>query len=105
MGERDGAPGLRLLKTGRHLVHGVVTLTDRAGKLVTLQFDHGTVQSIGGGSLTILEAGGGMESVTTSRRAGRRTWQPAGYRLLADALVRRGRGRTTASGASVMVAG
>lgn len=65
-GEGDGARGLRLLKAGRHLVHGVVTVTDRDGKLVTLQFDHGTVQSIGGGSLTILEAGGGTETVSTS---------------------------------------
>ena len=65
-GERDGARGLRLLKAGRHLVHGVVTVTDRDGKLVTLQFDHGTVQSIGDDSLTILEAGGGTETVSTS---------------------------------------
>lgn len=65
-GARDGAPGLRLLKAGRRLVHGEVTVTDRDGKLVTLQFDHGTVQSIGGGSLTILEAGGGTVTVSTS---------------------------------------
>jgi len=65
-GARDGKHGLRLLKAGRHLVHGVVTVTDRDGNLVTLQFDHGTVQSIGGGSLTIAEAGGGTQTVSTS---------------------------------------
>ncbi|MEO5703812.1 MAG: DUF5666 domain-containing protein [Candidatus Limnocylindrales bacterium] len=62
---RDGARGLRLLKAGRHLVHGVVTVTDRDGNLVTLQFDHGTVQSIGSGSITIAEAGGGTVTVST----------------------------------------
>jgi hypothetical protein len=56
----------RLLKAGRHLVHAEVTVTDRDGNLVNLQIDHGTVVSIGGGSLTISEAGGVSETVSTS---------------------------------------
>jgi hypothetical protein len=61
-----GWRGQRLLKAGRHLVHAEVTVTDRDGKLVYLQLDHGTVASIGGGSLTISEAGGGSETVSTN---------------------------------------
>ena len=56
----------RLLRLGRHLVHAEVTVTDEDGKLVHLQLDHGTVQSVGGGTLVIAEAGGGTETVTTS---------------------------------------
>jgi hypothetical protein len=56
----------RLLRAGRHLVHAEVTVTDKDGNLIDLQFDHGTVQSIGGGKLTIAEAGGGTETVSTS---------------------------------------
>jgi hypothetical protein len=56
----------RLLRLGRHLVHAEVTVTDKDGNLVNLQLDHGTVQSIGGGSLVIAEAGGGTETVSTS---------------------------------------
>ena len=61
---RDGKPGARFLRIGRHLVHVEATLTDRDGQLVHIQLDHGTVQSIGGGSLVISEAGGGTETVT-----------------------------------------
>ena len=56
----------RLLRLGRHLVHAEVTVTDKGGNLVHLQLDQGTVQSIGGGTLVIAEAGGGTETVTTS---------------------------------------
>jgi hypothetical protein len=66
LGATDGRALGRLLRAGRHLVHAEVTVTDRDGNLVHLQFDHGTVQSIGGGSLTIAEAGGGTVTVKTS---------------------------------------
>jgi hypothetical protein len=62
---RDGAAGPGLLRARRHLVHAEVTATGRDGQLVHLQLDHGTVQSIGGGKLTITEAGGGTETVST----------------------------------------
>jgi len=55
----------RLLRLGRHLVHAEVTVTDKDGQLVDLWLDHGTVQSIGGGSLTLSESGGGTETVKT----------------------------------------
>jgi hypothetical protein len=55
----------RIMRAGRHLVHAEITVTDRDGNLVHLQLDHGTVQSIGGGTLVIAEAGGGTETVST----------------------------------------
>jgi hypothetical protein len=64
-GERLGHRGARLLRLGRHLVHAEVTITGRDGDLIHLQLDHGTVHSIGGGSLTIVEEGGATETVST----------------------------------------
>lgn len=55
----------RLLGIGRRLVTANVTVTDKAGQLSTLQFDHGTVQSIGNGTITIAESGGGTKTVST----------------------------------------
>jgi hypothetical protein len=63
--ERREALGARLLRFGRHLVHAEATVTDNDGNLITLWFDHGTVRSASGGSLTISEAGGGAETVST----------------------------------------
>jgi hypothetical protein len=60
-----GAWGARLLRLGRHLVHAEATVTDKGGNLITLAFDHGTVKTFAGGTLTISEAGGGSETVTT----------------------------------------
>ena len=59
----SGAP--RALQLGRRLVHADVTVTDKDGQLITLQLDHGKVQSIAGGKLTMTEAGGGTETVST----------------------------------------
>ncbi|MBI2780783.1 MAG: hypothetical protein HYX55_03165 [Chloroflexi bacterium] len=64
-GLRDGLRGGRLLRAGKPLVHAEITVTDRDGKLVHVQLDHGTVQSIGNGSVTIAEAGGGVVTVST----------------------------------------
>ena len=66
LGVADAGKLKRLLRLGRHLVHADVTVTDKDGKLVHLQLDHGNVQSIGGGTLVIAEAGGGTETVSTS---------------------------------------
>jgi hypothetical protein len=66
LGVADGAKLRRLLRLGRHLVHADVTVTDKDGNLVHLQLDHGTVQSIGNGTLVISEKGGGTETVSTS---------------------------------------
>jgi hypothetical protein len=48
-----------------HLVHATATFTDKDGNLVTIQVDHGTVQAIGNGSLTIAEAGNATVTVST----------------------------------------
>ena len=66
--ERLGRPGAAwrgrwLLRAARHLVHAELTVTDRAGELVDLWLDHGTAQSIDGGTLVIAEAGGTTRSV------------------------------------------
>jgi Cu/Ag efflux protein CusF len=50
---------------GKHLVHVTATFTDKDGKLVTIEIDHGTVQAIGTGTLTIAEAGGTTVTVST----------------------------------------
>lgn len=63
-GER-AALGARLLRLGRHIVHVEATVTDRDGKLITIWLDHGTVQSVGSGSVTVSEAGGGSQTVKT----------------------------------------
>ena len=63
-GAKGGARAGRLLRIGRHLVHAEITV-NRDGQLVSLQLDHGTVQSIGGGKLTIAEAGGSTVTVST----------------------------------------
>src|SRR3954452_6078619 len=55
----------RLLKRADHLVHVEATVTDKDGKLVHLQADHGTIQSIGNGSIAIAEAGGTSVTVST----------------------------------------
>jgi hypothetical protein len=64
-GARGKARIARLLKIGRRLVHADVTVVGKDGQLVHIQRDHGTVQSIGDGTLTISEAGGGTETVST----------------------------------------
>jgi uncharacterized protein DUF5666 len=52
------------LRLARHIVHAEVTVTGRDGELIVLAFDHGTVQSVDGGTLTIAEAGGAAETVS-----------------------------------------
>jgi hypothetical protein len=85
----------RALRLGRHLVHATVTVTDKDGQLVTLQLDHGTVQSIGTGTLTISESGGGTETVSTDdatkvflgKSAGKLTDVKVGAEVFARSLV------------------
>ncbi|HJW23183.1 MAG TPA: DUF5666 domain-containing protein [Candidatus Limnocylindrales bacterium] len=67
---RDGLVGRigRILANrpfAKHLVHATITATDQNGNLVTFQLDHGTIASIGSGSLTMSEAGGGTVTVST----------------------------------------
>jgi hypothetical protein len=90
-GLRDRLAKARALRLGRHLVHATVTVTDKDGQLVTLQFDHGTVQSIGPGTLTISEAGGGTETVSTDDATkvflGRSTGKLADVKVGAEVFV------------------
>lgn len=53
-------------KIMRHVVHGTVVVEKKDGTFVTLQFDRGTIASIGAGTLTISEAGGRTETVATN---------------------------------------
>jgi hypothetical protein len=53
------------LGVAKHLVHVTATFTDQNGNLVTIQIDHGTIESIGNGSLSINEAGGSTVTVST----------------------------------------
>lgn len=77
--------GERLL--ARHLVHATVTVTDKDGKLVTVQLDHGTLASIGSGSLSISEAGGSTVSVATDADTVVRLGGGAGKGTLGDLRV------------------
>ncbi|MEA2675510.1 MAG: hypothetical protein QOI92_2702 [Chloroflexota bacterium] len=90
-GTRGKARAARLLRIGRRLVHAEVTV-NRDGQLVNLQLDHGTVQSIGTGTLTISEAGGGTETVSTDDATkvhlGRTAGKLADVKVGAEVFVR-----------------
>jgi hypothetical protein len=90
--DRDGRPGLRAflgregrLGVGRRVVHVVGTFQDKDGNLVTIQIDHGTIQSIASGSLTIAEAGG--SSVTVSTDGSTIVWVGRDKKTLGDLKV------------------
>jgi hypothetical protein len=80
-----GATGLRALLHGKglrglggRLVHVTATVQDKDGKLIQLQLDHGTVQAVGGGSLTVAEAGGTNVTMTTDASTVVRTGRTKG---------------------------
>lgn len=56
----------RIARVRGRLVHGSLTVLDRDGKLVTYQFDHGTLSAVGSASITIAEAAGASVTVSTS---------------------------------------
>jgi hypothetical protein len=66
------------LGLGRRLVHVTATVQDKDGKLIQLQLDHGTIQSIGNGSVTIAEAGGTTVTVSTDTTTVVRTGRDKG---------------------------
>ena len=90
-GSRDGVRAGRLLRIGRRLVHAEVTV-NRDGQLVNLQLDHGTVQSIGDGKVTIAEFGGSTVTVstddTTKVHLGRTPGKLADVKVGAEVFVR-----------------
>jgi hypothetical protein len=75
----------RITNIRGRLVHGSLTVLGRDGKLVTYQFDHGTVSSIGRDSVTIAESGG--SSVTVSTSSATRVRQATKPSTLADLKV------------------
>jgi hypothetical protein len=52
------------LRVARHLVHAEATVTGPDGELIVLGFDHGSVTSIAGGTLTLAEEGKTTRSVS-----------------------------------------
>jgi hypothetical protein len=90
-GTKGKARAERLPRIGRRLVHAEITV-NRDGQLVNLQLDHGTVQSIGAGTLTISEAGGGTETVSTDDatkvHVGRTAGKLADVKVGAEVFVR-----------------
>lgn len=54
------------LAAARHLVHLEVTAIDRAGEIVEHHLDHGTIESIGNGTVVIGEADGASVTIETS---------------------------------------
>ena len=62
--DKTGAPGLRRLRLGKHLVHATIVLDLPEKGLTTIQVDHGTISTVGATSLTIAEAGGTSATVT-----------------------------------------
>ncbi len=85
-GKGHGEKGLRALLKGKGLrlglggrvVHVTATVLDKAGKLIQVQLDHGTVQAIGGGSITVAEAGGANVTITTDASTVVRTGRTVG---------------------------
>jgi uncharacterized protein DUF5666 len=80
-----GGKGLRALLHGKGLrglggriVHVTATVQDKDGALIQLQLDHGTVQAIGSGSITIVEAGGTNVTVSTDAATMVRTGRTKG---------------------------
>jgi hypothetical protein len=80
LGGRDGRLGL-----GRRLVHVTATVLDKDGNLIQLQLDHGKIQAIGDGSLTVSEAGGATVTVSTDTATVVRSGREKG--VLADLKV------------------
>ena len=85
-------PGLRRLLgrlgrvgEGAHtFVNGTLNFTDKSGALVTIQLDHGTIASMGTGTLTISEAGGKQVTVSTDVTTDVRLGGGAGVGKLSD---------------------
>lgn len=85
-------PGLRKLlgrfgPAARRFVDGTLNYVGKDGTVVTIQLDHGTVASIGSGSMTIDEAGGRQVTVSTDGNTVVRLGGGAGLGKLSDLQV------------------
>ena len=88
-GDASRHPGLRRLlgrvgPAARHFVNGTLNYVDKDGNLVTVQLDHGTIASIGSGSITISEQGGHTVTVSTDANTVVRLGGGAGVGKLSD---------------------
>jgi Cu/Ag efflux protein CusF len=88
-GDTARHPGLRKLlgrvgPAARHFVNGTLNYVDKDGDIVTVQLDHGTIASIGSGSMTITEAGGRQVTVSTDADTVVRLGGGAGLGKLSD---------------------
>jgi len=68
----------RLGRLGSRLVHAEATVQDKDGNLIDIQLDHGTIQAIGNGSITISEAGNSTVVVKTDAETKVRIGREAG---------------------------
>ena len=68
----------RLGRLGGRLVHAEATVQDKDGNLIDIQLDHGTIQAIGNGSITISEAGNSTVVVKTDTETKVRIGREAG---------------------------
>lgn len=88
-GDATRHPGLRKLlgrfgPAARHFVNGTLNYVDKDGNIITVQLDHGTIASIGSGSITITEAGGKAVTVSTDANTVVRLGGGAGLGKLSD---------------------
>ncbi|MBI3751374.1 MAG: hypothetical protein HY263_06925 [Chloroflexi bacterium] len=88
-GDAARHPGLRKLlgrvgPAAKHFVNGTLNYVDKDGAIVTIQLDHGTIASIGSGSITISEAGGRQVTVSTDTDTVVRLGGGAGLGKLSD---------------------
>jgi hypothetical protein len=65
-GDQPGALGRALPRFGRNVIHAVVTVDHPQAGVVSIQIDHGTVESVGAGILTIAEKDGTKPAVSTN---------------------------------------
>jgi hypothetical protein len=49
----------------KRIIHGTVSMVGPDGKVITVQLDHGTISTLGSGSMTLSETGGGTVTVGT----------------------------------------
>ena len=82
-------PGLRKLlgrvgPAARGFVNGTLNYVTKDGSTVTVQLDHGTIASIGSGSITIAEAGGRQVTLSTDANTVVRLGGGAGVGKLSD---------------------
>jgi hypothetical protein len=57
-----------LIRYGRHVVHGTVTVEDVDQGLITFQLDGGTISAVDADSVTVSEAGGASVTVAIDER-------------------------------------